>query len=81
MKMEYDLILEQLELIFRKVFTDTSIVINSEMTANDIENWDSLTHMLLISEIEDQFKVKFKLKELNKMRNVGDMIEIISSKL
>ncbi|NLJ38459.1 MAG: acyl carrier protein [Candidatus Atribacteria bacterium] len=79
--MEYDLILEQLELIFRKVFTDTSIVINSEMTANDIENWDSLTHMLLISEIEDQFKVKFKLKELNKMRNVGDMIEIISSKL
>ena len=67
--------------IFRKTFNDDSLVLSDELTANDIDQWDSLSHMQLITEIEDGFSVKFKLKDLNKMRNVGDMIDLIISKL
>ena len=72
---------KKLTAIFRKTFNDDSLVLSDELTANDIDQWDSLSHMQLITEIEDEFSVKFKLKDLNKMRNVGDMIDLIISKL
>jgi acyl carrier protein len=78
--MEEQEIVTQLEKIFRQVFNNKDLIIKKELTANDVENWDSLSHMLLITEIENSFSIKFKLKELNRMRNVGDMIEIINSK-
>jgi acyl carrier protein len=66
---------EQVEIkltnIFRKVFNNDSLVLKKEMTANDVDNWDSLSHMILISEIENDFAIKFRLKDLNKMRNVN----------
>ena len=74
-------IFNKLTPIFRATFNNDSLVLTHELTANDVENWDSLTHMLLITEIEDFFSIKFKLKELNKMRNVGDMVDIINSKI
>ena len=74
-------IVSKLTNIFRNVFSNDSLVLTNELTANDIVQWDSLSHMLLITEIESSFSIKFKLKDLNKMRNVGDMIDIISSKL
>jgi acyl carrier protein len=74
-------ILAKLEVLFREVFNDKSLIIRTDMTANDVDQWNSLTHMLLITEIEKEFQIRFKLKELNKMRNVGDMIELIQSKL
>jgi acyl carrier protein len=46
-----------------------------------VESWDSLTHMLLITEVENSFSVKFRLKDLNKMRNVGDLVDILITKL
>ena len=67
--------------IFRSTFNNESLELSKDLTANDVENWDSLTHMLLVTEIEDFFSIKFKLKELNKMRNVGDMVDIINSKI
>jgi acyl carrier protein len=67
--------------IFKEIFKNDTLVISDELTANDIDSWDSLTHMLLIASIEDAFAIKFKLKELNRMRNVGNMIEVISLKL
>ena len=67
--------------IFRKVFSNESLILTNELTANDVDNWDSLTHMILITEIEKEFSIKFKLRDLNKMKNVGDMISIINSKL
>lgn len=78
--MEKALIVEKLTPVFRKVFNNTSLELTDELSALDVENWDSLSHMLLISEIETEFAIKFKLKDLNKMANVGDMIAIISSK-
>ncbi len=67
--------------IFQTTFNEESLSLTDELTANDVDNWDSLTHMILISEIEKDFNIKFKLKELNKMKNVGALIEIINSKL
>ena len=79
--MERNAIVTKLTEVFRKVFNNQTIVLSNELTANDVENWDSLTHMLLITEIENTFQVKFKLKELNKMRNVGEMIEMLIQKV
>jgi acyl carrier protein len=79
--MEKTEIVDQLTPVFRRVFSNNSLVITDELNAQDVENWDSLSHMLLIAEVEKQFAIKFKLKDLNKMANVGDMITIIASKL
>ncbi|MFD2915305.1 acyl carrier protein [Psychroserpens luteus] len=74
-------LIDRLTTIFRATFDADSLVLTDELTANDVDNWDSLTHMILISEIEKGLDIKFKLKELNKMKNVGALIEIITSKI
>lgn len=79
--MERTEIVNRLTPIFRKVFNDESIEVTDNLTANDVAGWDSLSHMLLITEVENAFSIKFKLKDLNKMRNVGDMMDIIMTKL
>lgn len=79
--MERSEIVEKLTKVFQEVFSDSALVINEEMTSNDVEKWDSLTHMLMISNVEECFGVKFKLKELNKLKRVGDIIDTLSEKL
>lgn len=79
--MERKEIVDKLTVIFRTVFKDGNIVLREDMTADDVETWDSLTHMAMISEVEKCFSIKFKLKELNKLRQVGDLIAIVESKL
>ncbi len=79
--MERKEIIDQLTVIFRKTLNDEILVLSDDMTADDVDNWDSLSHMLLITEIEDDFSIKFKLRELNKMKNIGVLIDIIDSKL
>lgn len=74
-------ITEKLTAIFHGVFNDNNIVLSDEMTAKDVENWDSLTHMLMITKVEETFGIKFKLKELNKLKMVGDLINTIETKL
>ncbi len=79
--MEKSIIIEKLTAVFREAFSDNNLVLNEEMTSLDVEKWDSLTHMLMISMVEEQFGVKFKLKELNKLKRVGDIISILEEKL
>lgn len=74
-------IVEKLTTVFHEVFKDNTIVLRDEMTANDVENWDSLTHMVMITKVEETFGVKFKLKELNRLKQVGDLISVVESKL
>lgn len=74
-------ITERLTPIFRKTFNDDNIIVSEGLTANDVANWDSLTHMLLIGEVENSFAVKFKLKELGRLDNVGSLVALIESKL
>lgn len=53
--MERNEIVEKLTAVFQEVFSDSSLVLNDDMTANDVEKWDSLTHMLMISTVEERF--------------------------
>lgn len=72
--------LEMLEPVFRQVFDDEAIVLSRATTADDIEEWDSLTHMNLVTAMELRFKIKFALGELQKLKNVGDMLDLIDKK-
>jgi acyl carrier protein len=73
--------METLQQVFRLVFDEESIVISPEMTANDIDGWDSLSHVNLIVAVESMFKIRFSQKELLTLKNVGDLHATITSKL
>jgi acyl carrier protein len=73
-------IMDSLTEIFRSVFEDDSIILKPEMTANDVEGWDSLSHVVLILAIENRFHVKFNQKDLMTQKNVGDLVRSIESK-
>lgn len=79
--MEKSLIIEKLTTIFRSVFNDNEIILRDDLTANDVANWDSLTHMLMIGEVEKTFSVKFKLRELGKLDDVKGLIHLIENKI
>ena len=63
--------------VFREVFDDESIELNDAVTAKDIAGWDSLMHITLVSEIEDAFDIHCDMRDVTKMRNVGDMVDKI----
>lgn len=67
--------------IFRDVFDDDSLVITDATNSSDIEDWDSLEHIALIVSMENEFGMSFDIKEVNKLENVGGMIDLIVSKL
>ena len=73
-------ILSEVQRIMRDVLDDESIVIDETTTANDVEGWDSLTHIQLIVAIEKHFKLKFTSKEILSWKDVGEMLEVISSR-
>lgn len=65
--------------VFRAVFQEPSLNITREMTAADVARWDSLTHVEMIAAIEKAFGIKFKLKDVMKMKNVGDLIDTVAT--
>lgn len=69
-------IFEKLNEIFSDVF-DEELTVTRDTTSSDIEEWDSLTHITLISEVEDAFDMKFAMKDVLGMKNVGEMVDII----
>ena len=73
--------IKQLMMIFRQVFDDPEIILSKETTANDVDGWDSLSHVNLILAVENHFGVEFSNREITKLKNVGDLIELIESKL
>ena len=74
-------IIEPLNEIFCEVFDDDDIELTPEMTADDVDGWDSLSHVNLIVTIETRFKIKFTQKELLTFKNVGDLMASIESKI
>ena len=72
-------IFAKLEEVFEDVF-DEEISLCSETTAEDVDDWDSLSHITLISAVEDAFGVKFSMKEVSGMKNVGEMVAIIKER-
>ena len=69
-------IFEKLNEVFSDVF-DEDIVVSDATTAADIEDWDSLTHITLISEVEDAFGIKISMKDVLGLKNVGELADII----
>lgn len=74
-------ILERVQDIFRDIFDDEDLVITNETSAVDIEDWDSLSHIRLVVAIEKEFDIKFAFGELQELKNVGEMIELIKEKI
>ena len=72
---------EELNRIFRDVFDDESIQIFETMTAQDVKEWDSLNHINLMVAVENQFEVKFTVREVSTLANVGELIQLIRAKL
>jgi acyl carrier protein len=70
----------KLQEVFRDVFQDETLAILPEMTAGDVDKWDSITHLIMISKVEEVFNVSFRLKELIKLKNVGDLITLLKEK-
>ena len=75
--MTRDEIYARLNEVFRDVFDNQDINVSESTTAKDIDGWDSLTHISLLSAIEDEFGMEFSMGEAVKMKNVGDMVAII----
>lgn len=72
-----DEILARVTDVFRRELKQASLVLSAGTTANEVSGWDSLTHMSLIHQVEAEFGVKFKLPEILRFKNVGDMVEAI----
>ena len=69
-------IYEKLTEVFEDVF-DEALELTDEMTAADVEEWDSLTHITLLSAVEDEFDIKFDMKAVQGLKNVGAMVDLI----
>ena len=78
--MEQNNCLVKVQEIFRDVLDNEDIVLDMQTTADDIEEWDSLSHIQLIVAIEKEFKIKFTSREILSWNNVGEMIEAILHK-
>ena len=73
-------VIAQLEPIFHEVFDDDDIALRPEMTADEVDGWDSLSHVNLIVAIESKFKIRFSQKELLTFRCVGDLVNSVAEK-
>ena len=74
-------ILKKVQDIFIDVLEDEDIELSYNTTSNDIEGWDSLNHIVLIVEIEKEFKFKFKLEEIQSFKNIGEICDSIYNKI
>ncbi len=74
-------VLSTMTAVFRRVFDDESIKLAGTTTARDITGWDSLAHINLIIEIEDEFGLKFTVSDIADLKNVGEMVEMVEKKL
>ena len=67
--------------IFRDIFDEDDLIVRDSTNSDEIEDWDSLNHINLVSAIEQEFKIKFALGELMTLKDVGAMIDLMLEKL
>ena len=75
-----DPILSRLTPIFREVFDDDTLSLRPEMTASDVDGWDSLAHIRLILSVQKAFGIKFSAVEMSRLKNVGDLMTLTKHK-
>lgn len=71
-------IFDAVQNIFRDNFDDDSLVLTRETTADDIEDWDSLEQINLLTAIEKKFNIKFKLADVRNLKNVGNLLDLVA---
>ncbi|MDH7446561.1 acyl carrier protein [Aquimarina sp. 2201CG14-23] len=74
-------ILSKVKASFVSVLEHENFQLNDTTTADDVDGWESITHMMIIGEVEKAFDIKFKLMDLMNMNNVGDLLNTIQSEL
>lgn len=79
--MHTDQIYSLLKEVFQEVFNKNDLEINDDTSADQIEEWDSLQHLVLMITVEKRFGIKFTAKETRSFNNVGEMVKVIQSKL
>ena len=79
--MEREDILKRVEEIFREELGQCGLVLTDETTADDVEGWDSLSHVQLVAVMEDAFGIEFSSREILSWDNVGDLIDSIQKKV
>jgi len=79
--MQDEEILSRLQVIFQEVFQDDAIKVNFSTTAEDVNNWDSLSHINLVVSVEKLFDIRLALGEIADLQNVGDFVHVIKNKL
>jgi acyl carrier protein len=79
--MSRDTIIQELEPIFRDVLDQPDLTLQSKTSASSVDGWDSLAHVNLVVAIEKRYRVKFALGELQSLKNVGDMADLIEKKV
>lgn len=79
--MTLDAMLEQLQTVFRDVFEDDELTINRQTSADNVEGWDSLMHVSLMINVERVFGVKFSTTQVASLKNVGELMDLIESRL
>jgi len=77
--MDDEQIYARLAEVFASVFDDDSIEVTPELSAKDVDGWDSLTHIRLILSVEKAFKTKFSTSEIGKLEKVGDLVALIKA--
>ena len=74
-------VFEEVRKIFRDNFDDDDLVVVDETNSSDIEDWDSIEHINLVIAMEKKFDLKFNIREVGKLANVGEMVDLIVSML
>ncbi len=72
---------DRMNKVFREIFEDPAISLKDETTAQDIEGWDSLRHIDLIMQLEEEFGLRFTVDDITGLKNVGEMIAMLERKL
>jgi acyl carrier protein len=79
--MNKDAILDKLLAVFRDVFEDDELEISAATTADDVDGWDSLMHVSLMINVERAFGVKFSSTQVASLKNVGELIDLVTARL
>ena len=79
--MDQPAIYANLTQIFRAILENDGIVLMAETTADDVPGWDSMNHIFLVVEIERQLGIKFRTAEMEELKNVGELVQLIATKL
>ncbi len=74
--MERECVLEDLREVFEDVFDD-EVDVQESLTADQVEDWDSLSHIRLVSSVEEHFQVRFSAAEVSQLKCVGDLVSLI----